>query len=207
MKRRNIGIAAMLIVVLGDVANAGTIEYAWEGWITPLDVNADPWELGALGKPFTIAALVDEDAVDRQTEDVRVATFELLNLELLIDGTPAVTGSENDIITFIELPTTDSVGVSLHEVSFNGVEEDFTSIVGLSTSTFSLDGVSDRPPKFLSTLTDSGFGGQSETSSYGTGTSRGTAFTVKVIPEPSTFVLGLIGVLFVGVTRRRARVR
>ncbi len=42
MKRRNIGIAAMLIVVLGNVANAGTIEYAWEGWLTPLDVNADP---------------------------------------------------------------------------------------------------------------------------------------------------------------------
>ena len=59
MKRRNIGIAAMLIVVLGNVANAGTIEYAWEGWITPLDVNADPWELGSSGKRFTIAALVD----------------------------------------------------------------------------------------------------------------------------------------------------
>ena len=59
MKRRNIGIAAMLILVLGNVANAGTIEYAWEGWLTPLDVNADPWELGGLGKPFTIAALVD----------------------------------------------------------------------------------------------------------------------------------------------------
>ena len=207
MKRRNIGIAAMLIVVLGNVANAGTIEYAWEGWITPLDVNADPWELGSSGKRFTIAALVDERADDRQTDEVSIATFELLNIELLIDGRPTGTGSVGDIIIFHELSLSDSVGVSLHEVSFNGVEEDFTSSARLSTSTFSFDGLSERPPKFLSALTTRGVGTQSETSSYGTGTSRGTAFTVKVIPEPSTFVLGLIGVLVVGVTRRRARVR
>ena len=138
---------------------------------------------------------------------VSIATFELLNIELLIDGRPTGTGSVSDIIIFHELPTTDSVGVSLHEVWFNGVQEDFFSSAGLSTSTFSFNILSEPPPRFLSALTDLSFGSQGDGSSYVTGTSRGIPFTVKVIPEPSTITLAWIGVLIAGATRRRTRVR
>ena len=90
---------------------------------------------------------------------------------------------------------------------FNGVDEEFFTSAQLPTSTFTFTGNSETPPIFppamILSTTGTGGGG----SSYSTFVEGGDIVRATLIPEPSTFVLTLLGILGVAMTRRRTRSR
>ena len=205
MKRRNIGIAAMLIVVLGNVANAGTIEYAWEGWLTQLDVNVDPWELGALGKPYAIAGSVDDNAADLN-ETVATAIFELNDITLVIDGmSPSFLGSGRVFLGDREIR--DLVTIDLDDIEVNGVREPLFTVAQLPPSTFAFESIDESPPTFPATITIFGGGAVGDGSSYSARTEAGVIVTGMIIPEPTSLLLALLASLGAGITLRRNRSR
>ena len=90
---KNVITTAALIVLMTQPVLALSIVYSWEGTIEPLQVDKDPWEIGAAGKPFFVSVGVFDDARDFQDQDVNVANFggfDIFTAELLIDGTPAL---------------------------------------------------------------------------------------------------------------------
>ena len=83
---KNVITTAALIVLMTQPVLALSIVYSWEGTIEPLQVDKDPWEIGAAGKPFFVSVGVFD-------QDVNVANFggfDIFTAELLIDGTPAL---------------------------------------------------------------------------------------------------------------------
>ena len=204
-----------LVVVVGwtllaldattKTALSAPIAYTWTGTIEPLEANVDPWEIGATKKPFFISVTVDENADDFDT-DLRDTRFNLSDAVLLIDGVPATVLNGRRMF-FGDRDSRDLVSISLDEVEFNGVREQFFTGTGLPASTFTFATDFESPPLFSETKTITGGGATSESSSYFTVVSLGTTVTVNVIPEPSTFILGLFAILGAGIICWRNRIR
>ena len=199
-----IGTGATVLAVPGRPAMADLIKYKWSGTMTPLEANVDPWEIGA-SKPFFISVTVDDNSDDFDT-DVRDARFNLSDAVLLIDGVPATVLNGRRMF-FGDRDSRDLVSISLDEVEFNGVREMFFTGTGLPASTFTFATDFESPPLFPETKTITGGGATSESSSYFTVVSLGTTVTVNVIPEPSTFILGLFAILGAGIMCWRNRIR
>ena len=194
-----------LIVCMAQPGMAGTIEYSFEGTILPRDAAIDPWEIGAAGKPFTISAIVDEEAVDIDPE-VRGAFFSLTDAALVIDGT-AATEFNDGTIWFREQNGRDSVNISSDDVRFNGFRDGFLTLAALPTSTFTFTNSAENPPIFAPEMTVLGSGAGTVASSYVTAVESGVVVTATPVPEPSTFALTLLAALGVGTTFRRGRTR
>ncbi len=200
-----IGAGATVPAVTERPAMADLIRYEWSGTMTPLEANVDPWEIGATKKPFFISVTVDENADDFDT-DLRDTRFNLSDAVLLIDGVPATVLNGRRMF-FGDRDSRDLVSISLDEVEFNGVREQFFTGTGLPASTFTFATDFESPPLFSETKTITGGGATSESSSYFTVVSLGTTVTVNVIPEPSTFILGLFAILGAGIICWRNRIR
>ena len=189
---RNVRAAMFIFCVLlaaNSISRAGTIEYKWRGTIEPLDVNEDPWGIGA-GLPFTISGVLKTDALDLD-DDIGDARFDLFDAELLINGVASESIGEGSI-SFDQLSTSDEIGMTLRDVTFNGVRESFFTSARIPTVTFMFDELFESPPIFLPTTVSITGGTVSGQSSYRTITHAGDIVTVTLIPEPSTFALMLL---------------
>ena len=210
LKTLRLGSAALvvgfvLLTVVSSTSRGALIEYAWQGSIVPNDPAEDPWGIGALGLRFTISGFVNQRADDLLPDAPR-ARFELSDVALLIDGVES--GSLGRArVGFSEFQRADEIDISIDDVFFNGVAERFFTTAKLPTSTFTLTGDSAMPPVFppasINSTTGSGGGG----SSYSTFVEGGAIVRASLIPEPSTFMLMLLGLLVAGVSRWRGRRR
>lgn len=204
MKRCIVLLIAILLAIPSQAALAELIVYSWEGTIEPLDPNIDPWKIGA-GKPFSVSAIVDEDAADIDPE-VDGAFFDLTDASLSIDGVQA-TEFNDGTIWFQELGGSDSVGIRTDEIEFNGVFDGLFTFVALPKSTFTFTDIVEVPPIFPPAMMLSRQGAETVRSSYRTFVDGGVIVTAAPIPEPSTFVLSLLAALVAGMTLRRGRIR
>ena len=200
-----LAVGFVLLTVVSSVSRGALIEYAWQGSIVPNDPAEDPWGIGALGLRFTISGFVNQGADDLLPDAAR-ASFELSDALLLIDGEMPVSFSGGRI-GFSELQGRDSVSIRVDNVIFNGVAERFFSAAQLPTSTFTFAGNSETPPTFPPAMILSTTGSGSGRSSYTTFVEGGAFVTATLIPEPSSFVLMLLGILGAGMTRWRSRSR
>lgn len=197
-------VGSTILAFTGQRAMALPVAYSWRGTMTPLEANVDPWDIGSV-KPFTITVLVNQDAVDLDASLV-VARFDLLDAELLIDGVPQQS-FDRGVILIEDRDFRDSLSIILFDVQFNGVRERFFAGASLPTATLTFARPFESPPFFSATETISRGGAESENSSYSTFSGLNTTVTATVIPEPSTFVLSLLAIIYVGIPFRRKRNR
>ena len=210
LKTLRLGSAALavgfvLLTVVSSVSRGALIEYAWQGSIVPNDPAEDPWGIGSLGLGFTISGFADE-AADDLLPDESHARFDLSAAVLLIDGEMPVSFGRARV-AFFELGGRDEVDISIDDVLFNGVAERFFTGAKLPASTFTLTGDSAMPPVFPPAMINSTTGSGSGRSSYTTFVEGGAFVTATLIPEPSTLVLMLLGILGAAMTRWRIRSR
>ena len=186
-----LAVGFVLLTVASSTSRGALIEYSFHGTIEPLDVNEDPWGIGA-SLPFVITGVVDETAVDLD-DDVGDARFDLFDAELLIDGVASEPIDEGSI-SFRE-SSSDRISITLQDVVFRGTREWFVVSARLPTSTFDFEDVFESPPVFLpTTMSITGAAGSGQ-SSYRTITYAGDLVTATLIPEPSTFGLILLALL------------
>ena len=210
LKTLRLGSAALavgfvLLTVVSSTSRGALIEYAWQGSIVPNDPAEDPWGIGALGLRFTISGFVNQGADDLLPEFPH-ARFELSEVVLLIDGEePGSLGRAR--VGFFEFLRADEIDISIDDVFFNGVAEEFLTGAKLPTSTFTLTGDSATPPLFPPAMILSTTGAEAGGSSYGTFVEGGTFVRASLIPEPSTFLLMLLGMLGAGTSLWRNRCR
>ncbi|MCH8921731.1 MAG: PEP-CTERM sorting domain-containing protein [Planctomycetes bacterium] len=191
MKRSIVLLVALLLGATGRAGMAGTITYSWEGRIVPDDVNQDPWDIGAAGKPFFVSVTLDEVpmgpfATDSDP-DVDSAQFEASNVAFAIDGESAtVFGNDFALggIAFFDFASRDHISIGLSDVQFNRViEERFLTSVRLPASTFTFTNEFELPPLFPPTTTITSFGTEGLDSSYVTFTEAGFLVTATRISE------------------------
>ena len=191
---RNVQAAMFIFCVLlaaNSISRAGTIEYNWRGTIEPLDVNEDPWGIGA-GLPFTISGVLKTDALDLD-DDIGDARFDLFDAELLINGVASEPIDEGSI-SFRE-SSSDRISITLQDVVFRGTRERFVVSARMPTSTFTFDEIAESPPVFLPATISTTGASVSGQSSYRTITFAGDLVTATLIPEPSTFALILLALV------------
>ena len=205
MKRFLFLIAAMCFTLTSDTARSGTIQYSWNGTITPRDPVIDPWDIGANGKRFEISVTLNETALDRLPDSLD-ASFEPLNAVLQIVGMPEPAFGEG-LVFFQDTALRDSLDITLRDVEFNGVRETFFTGLNLPPTTFTLDEVIETPPVFPTAHTIFPGGAISESSSYRTFVPLDTSVTARLIPEPSTILLAVMASLGIGIGCWRNRVR
>lgn len=152
-------------------------------------------------RAFTVSAVVDD-----QARDLGGPAFVLSDASLLIEGVSQPSFSLGRII-FDDGANWDSTRIVLEEVGINGVSESFVTSARLPTSTFSFTNVTEPPPLFPPTMTSIGGGLVNAASSYDTFVVAGVTVTATVVPEPSTFVLGLFALLGLRITFWRNRSR
>ena len=186
-----LAVGFVVLTVVSSTSRGALIEYSWQFTIEPLDVNEDPWGIGA-SLLFVITDIVDQTAVDLD-DDVGDARFDLFDAELLIDGVAPESIGEGSI-SFRE-SSSDQISIGLNDVIFNGVREPFFVGARLPTSTFAFADAFESPPIFFPTMTSTISGTVSGQSSYGTLVNVGVTVTVTPIPEPSTIVLILLALL------------
>lgn len=203
MRRSIILLFALVVIIIIPVrvSLGGTIVYGWTGTISPREAGVDPWDIGPARRPFTILAIVEMDA-----RDLGGPAFVLSDATLLIEGL-SQPSFESGRIDFDDDPNRDSISITLEEVEINGVSEDFVTSARLPTSTFTFTNVTEPPPLFPPTRTSSGGGQLSSSSSYRTEVPTGVTITSALVPEPSTFVLGLFALLGLRITFWRKRSR
>jgi len=203
MRRSIILLLALVVFIITpvQVSLAGTIIYGWTGTISPREAGVDPWDIGPARRPFTILAIVEMDA-----RDLGGPAFVLSDATLLIEGL-SQPSFESGRIIFDDGANWDSTRIVLEEVEINGVSQDFVTSARLPTSTFTFTNVTEPPPLFPPTMTSSGGGTISNRSSYRTVVPTGVTVTSAPIPEPSTFVLGLVALLGVRIMSWRSRSR
>ena len=200
-----LAVGFVLLTVASSVSRGALIEYAWQGTIVPNDPAEDPWGIGEPGLRFTISGFADQAAADL-LPDFPHARFELSDVVLLIDGEePGSLGRAR--VGFGEFGGRDEIDISIDDVFFNGVAERFFTTAKLPTSTFTLTGDSAMPPVFSPAMINSTTGAGSSESSYITFVEGGAFVTATLIPEPSTFLLMLLGMLAAGMPLWRNRCR
>ncbi|MCH8048171.1 MAG: PEP-CTERM sorting domain-containing protein [Planctomycetes bacterium] len=198
-----LAVGFVLLTVVSSTSRGALIEYAWQGTIVPNDPAEDPWGIGSPSLRFTISGFADEGADDLLPDESH-ARFDLSAAVLLIDGEMPVSFGRARV-GFSESVGKDSIDISIDDVIFNGVAERFFTGAQLPTSTFTLTGDSETPPLFSPAMILSTTGSVSGRSSYTTFVEGGAFVTSTLIPEPSTFILMLLGTLGAGITRWRGR--
>lgn len=209
MNRSIVVLIGMLNAIASQSSLAGIIGYSWEGTIEPLQADVDPWNIGEGGKPFSISAFVDQEAVDIDPE-VGGASFLSVHSTLSIDGVPAEAIGEGRV-SFRELGGRDTVSINLEDVILNGIRERFRTTAGMLTSTFTFHEIAESPPIFDTTTTPQRAASVDGLSGYRTILEAGATITVTPIPEPSALVLIVMALLgptiffWRNYTRRRVR--
>ena len=186
-----LAVCFVVLTVASSTSRGALVEYSWKGTIEPLDVNEDPWGIGA-GLVFVITGVVDETALDLD-DDVGDARFDLFDAQLLIDGVAPESIGDGSI-SFRE-SSSDDISITLQDVIFRGTRERFFVSARLPTSTFAFEEIAESPPIFLPTTMSITGGTVSGQSSYRTITYAGDIVTATSIPEPSTFALILLALL------------
>ena len=191
LKTLRLGSAALvvgfvLLTVVSSTSRGALIEYAWQGSMVPNNPAEDPWGIGE-GLRFTISGFANEGADDLLPDESH-ARFDLSAAVLLIDGEMPVSFGRARV-GFSESVGKDGIDISIRDVIFNGVAEEFVTTAQLPTSTFTLTGDSAMPPLFPPAMIRSTTGSVSGRSSYATFVEGGAFVTATLIPEPSSFVL------------------
>ena len=141
-------VGCVLLAVANSTSGADGIEYAWRGTIVPVDVNQDPWEIGAAGKPFFVSVTLDEVPTGPFATDadpaVEGASFESNNVAFVIDGESAeIDGNGFALggISFFDHASYDDITIRLYDVHLGVTRVPLLCSFPVQRILFSLDSV------------------------------------------------------------------
>lgn len=182
---------------------AGTLEYSWSGTITPTS-EGDPWNIGPAGLGFYVRGFADTAARDDYDTLAEYADFYPVSGSLTIGG-EAAEFVDNGYLEFQDNLGGDIVDLITFGGRFQrgGVTQEFSTLVSLPTTTFSLSTLASPPPTFSTVLSS----GQAIFISYvyWTTVSDQTLVAFANVSEPSSLPHYGIAGLILGIRRRFSR--
>jgi hypothetical protein len=188
----------ILVAAVASHTHGAELQYSWIGRLSRFEAaSADPWGVGLGGVEFRLQATAFTDAPDQNPTQAAFAVFAAHSLRLWIDGIEATAVDDAATIEFMDTPTLD-LAIATGRFALLGVALDFSSVVGLPPTTFSLDLPSRAPPNLASTVTSGR--GASGGGPYATVVEAGVPVTVA--PEPGAWVLAA-GSMWAARLRRR----